>query len=362
MLTCDYLKFTFKFERLDCKVRDAIEYKLVSSHGSDYTLSDFDVFLEVFPEIKKHISEFNLLNFSRFYKRIHAFSDICYIYDDGLYKGRKGVNVEFPAHGLSTLRKWFGLERDADYFRTILNILRSRACTFSRIDICHDVPIESDTLRPSDYLQWLVNGQIKSHYQAVFAVGNSPEDFIIKSYFSGSGVGGATFYIGSRRHQMLRIYDKSVQSNGAYNVIRYEIETHREKAQAIVDSYLKEDFDFSAILLDMIDVLAYSKELGNSSCIKREARFDDFVKQEFKQKDIIIVSEYDKKTTYASKIKWALSVYDSILSIEYLDEELTDIFKRKREFFLKFLKRNDEENDIGVWKEIRDDIIFRKEV
>lgn len=319
MLVCDYLKFTFKPERLPYAERERITKRLEARHNPDidFRLTDFDFFMEVFPEIKAHLDDFIVVESARYYKRRHCFNDSCYIYDDDGFGGSKGVNVEFPSHGLHLIKEWFNLN-DLDIISSFGSIILCRGCTVSRLDVCVDIPIDKCTVKPIDFLYWASNGQLKSHYRCLQACGSRSQDFIIKTLMGGDG--GATFYLGSRRHQILRVYDKNVESKGENPSIRYEIETHREKAQDILVQYLEHRFDFKALLLSMLDIVKYY-DSNNRSRVDRDEKFEAFLSSCLTNcaEEEMFVPSKKVPPSILQKQAWALRIIHSIQELEYID-------------------------------------------
>lgn len=335
MLVCDYLKFTFKASRLPFVIRDEIEKRLTARHSDEasYYVTEFDFFLEVFPEIKVHIDEFLVLESARFYKRRHCFNDACYIYDDDGYNGNRGVNVEFPSHGLYLIKEWFNFEDGSDVLLLFGSLLSRRGCTLSRLDVCVDIPTAECTVKPIDFLYWASNGQLKSHYRCFQACGNKSSDFVIKTLMGGAG--GATFYLGSRRHQMLRVYDKSVESNGQNNSIRFEIETHREKANDILIQYLDHRFSFKDLLLNMLDIVAYYDE-NNRSRVRRDDKFEDFLNScltKYCSDDDMFIPVKRVPPSLEKRMEWVERIYNSILDLQYIDKGFRLKLQRLREVF-----------------------------
>lgn len=158
-----------------------------------------------------------------------------------LYDGRiletwdHGVYVSVPSTGLHYLPELLGLDdikvEDSMYdIKPIFQALRDNNCSLSRLDIAFD-----DTTKrfyPEEFLDFWRNRQVKSPCHS----------------YSFSGSKGSTFYLGSRANKILRIYDKTVESHGKIDAIRYEIETHHRYSDDLMEMILNDQFNFFDVL------------------------------------------------------------------------------------------------------------------
>ena len=348
MLKCDYLCFTFKPARLHLDDYERIERKLSFCGTFDEYrgLTDFDYFMEAFPEIKRHYREFFIIENARHYRRRHCFNDSMYIYDDDGFEGLKGVNVEIPSHGLHLIKEWFSLEDSKDVIRDFFRIIFQRGCTISRLDVCTDINVSDSPVKPIDFFIWLSENRIKSHYRNLECCAGNVNDFIIRTLRDGRG--GCTFYLGDRKHQILRVYDKEIESSGKIPAIRFEIEAHREKAMRIANAYIKHEFSFKELLLDMIDVLAYSSDTENRSRIPREEVFEELISCLTNNEDYLFVPEAKLSPSLQSSIAWARKVFSRILTLEYLSPSLKADLDRLR---LSFIPSDTDRNNLAYIKQ-----------
>lgn len=329
MLRCDYLSFTFKPSRLPLAQYEELEKKLSFCGTFDeyFGLTDFEFFLEVFPEIKLHYKDFFTISSARHYRRRHSFNDCMYIYDDDGFDGVKGVNVEIPSHGLYLIKEWFDLD-DNDFLRSFLSLIFRRGCTISRLDFCVDIPRNKCTVKPLDFYTWYIEHRLKTHYRNLECCGD-PSSFLLKAI--GDGTGGTTFYLGDRHSQILRVYDKYVESKGKIDAIRFEIEMHRKKANLVASAYIKNDFSFKALLCEMLDVLKYDSCICNRSRIPRDEIWEDFLSSCLTNEcEGIYTPEKDSPPSIRSRIAWARKIYDTILALEFLSPQLKKELEMRR--------------------------------
>ena len=116
------------------------------------------------------------------------------------YACKMGVNVSIPSHSLSLFASLFDIDiNEVGACARLLSLLKFRGCTFSRIDFCYDDFEKVYTA--FDYSKWWYNDQISTRFRNCDSKGTC-------------GKVGCTFYLGDRRHRMLRIYDKFYESNG----------------------------------------------------------------------------------------------------------------------------------------------------
>ena len=217
----DWLSFTYK------------------NNSSYDLLSDF---WQAFPELTEYKMQMFIVGGRNFSHGLCLDNYLTIRYDEE--QNGKGINVEIPSHGLQYAFKLFGCETVRDMFK----LLSERGCTPSRIDICMDDYTKK--YKPSYYYKKFLSGSLVTKMRTV------------KMVHSGDGQ-GETFYLGDRRKKMLRIYDKSVESKGEIDAIRYEIEMHANSAKSfwfhIIDNAESEIAVFGDCFLDICDVRRVSK-------------------------------------------------------------------------------------------------------
>lgn len=232
-LSLDWLSFTYKCRDLD-RMRDGV--------------NEFDVFRQDFPEFDKVWDETVLLDHrSSFYDVILGFNDnIMFQYNNE--NGNMGVNVSVPSHGLEWLFDVLGVDRSNPMcVYDLLDLLVSRGCQLSRIDLCFDDYAKK--YRPKWYAHKWTNSEIKTKFRRINLTASTSEL-------------GYTFYLGSRKTgKLLRIYDKDFESKGEKDCVRYEFELHGDYAREMC-AFLIENrsLDFPAYLRSYFIVL----ERGNS--------------------------------------------------------------------------------------------------
>lgn len=228
-------------EKLTFKI-DWLEFTYLCPESME-NLSVWDNFLDEFPEFAERLDEMVLLERGRNgYTHVFAFTDdftISYNPDEE----RLGVHVTFPAHGLYFLPEIFGFLPLDDYIgaRDLLKLLKDRHCRISRMDIAYDD--FTKTFTPYDFLRWKSSDRISTKFK-------------VWGYISSQAREGGTFTLGKRgKDRFLRIYDKSYESNGAIDSIRYEFELRGDWAQSIQDHIICNHCFTVADLLDGMFVI-----------------------------------------------------------------------------------------------------------
>lgn len=143
--------------------------------------------------------------------------------------------VSIPAHGLHYLSQLLDLDCEINTenyleIKPVFEKLRKENCTLSRLDIAFDD--ESKTFTPRDFFHFWDNRQVQSPCHSYTFCGSK----------------GSTFYVGSRANKILRIYDKTVESDGKIDAIRYEIEMHHRYANDVMQMIIDENFNFFELL------------------------------------------------------------------------------------------------------------------
>lgn len=291
ILKLDWLSFTFQVVASDCLDDDGC------------ILSPFQVFCKAFPELQIMYDDIVFDTGKFHYSHRYMFSDSIEINCCELekvsggsvnfdYACKMGVNVSIPSHSLSLFASLFGLDiSKSSSVCDLLALLKFRGCTFSRIDICYDD--FNKTYTAYDYARFWVNDQISTRFHNC--------DF--KS--SQSKVGG-TFYLGDRKHRMIRIYDKFYESKGAIDSVRYEWEYHSTDAKKLADMIIANGglFGFSTLLQDWFRVLAYSSsDIKNRAQVATLPEWEQFCK-ELSFCEELVIPEYDKSERQARLNDW----------------------------------------------------------
>lgn len=291
ILKLDWLSFTFQVVASDC----------LDSDGCIH--SPFEVFCKVFPELQIMYDEIVFDTGKFHYSHRYMFSDNIEINCCELekvaggsvnfdYACKMGVNVSIPSHSLSLFSSLFDIDiNEVGACARLLSLLKFRGCTFSRIDFCYDDFEKVYTAY--DYARFWVNDMISTRFQNC--------DF--KS--SQSKIGG-TFYLGSRAHRMLRIYDKFYESKGSVDSVRYEWEYHSTDAKKLADMIILNggQIGFVQLLKDWFRVLAYpTTDLKQRSVVATLPEWSDFCdKHKFNEE--LVIPEYDKNERVARLNDW----------------------------------------------------------
>lgn len=229
--TLDWLSFTFSWKTL----RDVgLE---VEDHIRKY-ISIWSYFKKQFPEFATLSEDMVTLENGRYgYENAISFNNELLIMTTDEDRDDFGVFVTVPSHGLYILGKIFGLpdfNQDFSDTQKLFQILLSRGAKITRIDICYDD--YNKHMTPNDWRMLWDSKHIDSRTKFSSAV---------------SSASGDTFYMGKRgKSRMLRIYDKSGESRGEIDAIRYEFEMKNEYAYRFATSIAAgEKFTF----LDLLD-------------------------------------------------------------------------------------------------------------
>lgn len=242
-LTLDWLSFTYKSPKAPSD--ESIPY----NHFAD--------FCKEFPELQDFISKegFTLARQRGWYDTVLQFCDsirISYCNDrQSSNSNHLGVNVEIPSHGLSKIMGFFGFHEDDVV--SFFNLLRSRHCKASRLDLAFDD--FSKTFKPVDLIRFYIDNQISTRFRNVHLVTSSAGD-------------GGTLYFGERSAgKMLRIYDKDFESKGEINSIRYEVELHSSHADDMLN-YIADgrEISFSSYICNFLRLVTRESVRHMSGC------------------------------------------------------------------------------------------------
>lgn len=292
--------------------------------GSEDLLQDF---LDDFPEIEAHTHEMVVLKGRSWgYDHCLAFNEYISIRYDDTFKD-KGVNVSITGHGLEDFLNWFHfyditLDSAPEISPTValvFSLLRDRGCRPSRLDLAYDD--YSKRFMPDDYQRWLMNGNFNTRMK--------------KNGFFRDPKGGTTFYLGNRRKKLIRIYDKSIESDSNIDAIRYEFELHGDYAKAMFDQICEEDVPrFGDIIVDSFKIINPDSDSNITRC-EMLVEWEDFLKSTLTQ-NYVEVRHYTRSQTWDKLDKWlhcqvfpALKAYEmmygkSWLLLELRKQELPD--------------------------------------
>lgn len=265
-----------------------------------------------------------------------------------------GIFVEVQSHGLYAFAqlmygKYFDeyvLPDGSVNFLPLVSMLYERKCTFSRIDLAYDD--ESKTFLPSELNMLHLKGQIigESHHRSCYS-GERKED-------------GDTFYCGKRSSgRYLRVYDKSKESNGRIDAVRWEFEFKKDWANKVAAMIKVNDghFDFMSMLSSFMQIKQEDERINTIR--KRDAldyqyvsnirslapvlpEWDLFVKHELNDSNVII--EKPKESTIDRKLddiirkaKPVAKVFESLLNIGFDPEAAASVCMR---FILRDIQIN----------------------
>lgn len=306
-LQLDWLTFTFF----------ANPYDLAPGFG------EFDCFKKEFPEFESLWEDFEYANTARhsFYDSVIIYGDYCrisfndpvcvitdchYTEDDNPFRfitehaeeikqsARKynmGVSVCVPSHGLEWLFNLLHVSTVPELFR----LLDSRHCRPSRIDFCFDD--YTKRFRPSYYEKKYLNREISSRKNCANLIGNDTK--------------GATFYIGSREIEILRVYDKFIQSKGEIDSVRYEAEYHGEKAVNVFHYVIDHDsICFKNFLLGWFKVIDRIDSNTTRCPINTEWLFwlENSVFGEELPTEKLIIPKYTLEQRHMAATEWLVKV------------------------------------------------------
>lgn len=255
-MSCDWLSFTYKPD-----ISKALVYNHVDRTYDDMVHNEFDCFLLDFPEIADIMIDSCFLRCRTHYDHVLAFDDWFRIsYNDTWSDAKNGVNVQIPSHGLEKFASLLLPDYNGDnILQDLLKLLYLRSCQVSRIDLAFDD--YSKKFMPKDYAIWYMNGQISTRCHS--------------GHFNFSEASkGHTFYLGSRRTKLLRIYDKDYESNGEINAVRYEWEFHSQYARHIQKTIIENGYiGFADLMKETMSV----KVDSNDSKRSRRADLQEWV-------------------------------------------------------------------------------------
>lgn len=246
--------------------------------GSDDLFQDF---LDDFPEIECQTENMIILRGGKGltwgYNNVFAFTDYITIrYDDRDFS--RGLSVSVSARGLETFFSWFNtLSGDDTKVSVVFQLLKDRGCRPSRIDLAFDD--ESKTFTPDQYERWLLEGYFNTRMK--------------KHGFFCDDKKGYTFYLGSRKKKLIRIYDKNAESDGEIDAIRYEFELHDLYAQAMFDQIIEENLPaFGDLILDSFRIINPDSDDNISRC-EMLVEWEDFLKSTLTQ-NFVKVTHYKR--------------------------------------------------------------------
>lgn len=343
-LKLDWLSFTYHVSSTDCIFEDG------SLH------SPFEVFCKNFPELNIIYSSI-LFDTGRFhYSHRFLFSDsieinCCELISttgkpiDFNYACKMGVNVSIPSHSLELFCNCFGIDyinNHATY--DLLLLLRNRGCKFSRIDVCFDDYEKKYTA--FDYAKFWVNDLISSHFQNTNIIGSTRKI-------------GYTFYLGDRKHKMLRIYDKFYESSGIVDSVRYEFEYHSSLADKLVDFLIENEgnYPFKHLLLEWFRVLEFPYTGNNIDDVPSCNEWLNYVEKGQVNEELLIPNYNDKerrllinqfvkrniRSIYGfCRLNGLDSLYDLLVEIDNTDGRASP----KYENYFKSLKARDPNFDL----------------
>lgn len=283
VLKLDWLSFTFQVSQSDC----------LDSDGC--IVSPFKVFCDNFPELQIMYDDIVFDTGKFHYSHRYLFSDNIEINCCELekvaggsvnfdYACKMGVNVSIPSHSLDLFASLLGIDLQEDgACATLLSLLKFRGCTFSRIDFCYDDFSKKYTA--FDYGRWWFQDQISTRFRNCDVKGSC-------------GKVGCTFYLGDRKHRMLRIYDKFYESNGVIDSVRYEWEYHSTDAKKLADTIILNGgkVGFTNLLKDWLRVLAYpTSDLKDRSAVATLPEWDAFVAELSFCEKLVIPSYNDRE-------------------------------------------------------------------
>lgn len=371
-LQLDWFSFVFKVDWLPEKLvyknqwydKESFLYSIDYDESKD---TDFDVFMQLFPEIMIYRSEFFIWDRRRHYSSALALDNEFFIFYDEK-QTNKGVSVEVPSHGLWRLMDWFSgaMEfynadpRRSDKLYTLIKLLADRGAKPSRLDFALDIPKDLCPFMPLDLWKLYDAGQIVSHSRSVDAGNFKQKKF---SYLDCDGQyissdRGTTFYLGSlkSRQKLLRVYDKCAESKGINNSIRFELEYHSRFARGIADEILDHDIAFSDLLEEFCYVCV-GDDVSSDEKRSRRPRlpeWDRFIR-EFVAPSETQVSRnvvFPKKTKYTNLDSSFSYFNDCKLAI------MIHYYTGHKELFKDFYRLSWKDNFIKACKDAgRDDLI-----
>lgn len=184
-----------------------------------------------------------------------------------------GMNVQVPSHSLAFFFSLFDIDIEKDSaVPEMLDILSSRFCTLSRIDLCFD---DFEKTFTTDYYRkaWAENRIQSPYINSIMCIGSVSKGF--------------TFYAGSlkKRTKLLRIYDKFLQSKDLENFVdsvRYEFELHGDQAKAIhkmICSQYRDGIPFAQFFYSWIKVKDHCTPSGDLRDVPDSKEWIDWVEE-----------------------------------------------------------------------------------
>lgn len=225
-------------------VMDWLEFTYRPSYNGEGDL--WSEFMEDFPEFQSYIEHMVMLE-----KGMHWYTSVLAFGRDFmiLFNGDRpemGVHVQFPGSGMHKLCEVFGLEGTTDFVSVapLFKKLKERDCKISRLDLCYDDFDYRNHFTPHDFGLFAMQKRISTSTNKM-------------QFISSTQTKGATFYLGSRGgERYLRIYDKSYESKGAIDSVRYELQLRGAQACAIFNHINEgKQFSFADLLCSMFNVM-----------------------------------------------------------------------------------------------------------
>lgn len=249
-LKLDWLSFTFKGS--DVRVSDPYkEFKSVFGITDDELTSGF------------YRSSYNCVDSLKGIWICHNFYDplkVLHLTEKQAKRlNNMGVHVSIPSSALAYFFNRYGLNLDSDNaLFDVIKFLKDKGCKISRLDLCYDDFSKRFSVE---------------YYRAKWCEDVIQSPFIANISCIGSTKRGLTFYVGSHkaRQKLLRIYDKSKESHGEIDSIRYEFELHSDGADEIACQILDNpdllrfsDFVAKFILIKDIQSVASCKRIQDA--------------------------------------------------------------------------------------------------
>lgn len=293
ILNIDWLNFTFD----DTKFR--------AEHGFVEGIRLIDRFRKIFPELEEEFTSGEMMSHCSYYDTGIQISDnISICWDEDPCHPGKGVSVQIPSHGLPFFYSVFENQIDKrNPLKSLLQILYSRHCRVSRIDIPFDDYSYKETgFTPRWYCDRYVDGSIRTR---------------MKKYRSMcSGTKGWTFYLGSRQNgKLLRIYDKNDESKGDQDCVRYEIELHTPYSDNLCKMILDNDsFSFGDLLTSFVEVIDKNKCPSNKSMCPLLPAWEEWLKSQVLRENITLSLASERKPVSFEKLQawYDTTLYNSI--------------------------------------------------
>lgn len=208
-----------------------------------------------------------------------------------------GLNVQVPSHSLAFFFDLFDIDISSDSaVPDMIDLLSSRFCSLSRIDLCFDD--FSKTFTTDFYRRAWSDNRIQSPYiNSIMVIGSIGKGF--------------TFYAGSlkKRTKLLRIYDKFLQSKDLEHFVdsvRYEFELHGDQAKAIqkmICNEYRDGIPFAEFFYNWIKVKDHSTPSGDLRDVPCDEEWEMFLKDGFYEQLLPIRVVPDKKDVAHETLK-----------------------------------------------------------